>query len=360
MQVTMKNEGPCRKGFILSGPPPCTFKASKGRSRDIVPVFQPYQEALPLESGYYSFVLDSRGRFHVERGNTRSHSGMVRGERVGAAGHFWISRAGKVGKVVCTSSDYRFYINNPQHRTVHFVIQAFNRHQAFDVSQHAIFQFSRGLADSFSVSTDGHLISDIGERERLLESEDQGSKPQRVFSSTEIAAFTNYVPSPPPKLYPMHHDQQFDQMDFDDNAFEYGDFRPPYSPTDNPLSSGRKAFVIDHNGRLIIGSGHQLLSGGNHVGAAGQFHVDDAGFISEVGLNFSGHYRPPLSAEYARYTYRSLFKHPLLTFSDRCHISARIFFDVNTGLNQVSFVHDELISDEFDLDSALKGQEFFM
>src|SRR4051794_28875446 len=125
MHGIMKNEGLCQKGFSLSGPPPCTYRAKSSKKRPIVPVFEPFQEALPLESGFYTFVIDSRGRFRVERGNTSSHAGMVACADVGAAGHFWISRAGKVGLVVCTSRDYRFHIDDEHHPTVRFLIDAF-------------------------------------------------------------------------------------------------------------------------------------------------------------------------------------------------------------------------------------------
>ena len=149
MLATMKLEGPKRALFTLAGPPPKTYQCSRPRPRPPAPIFEPYLEALPLEAGYYSFALDSRGRFRVERGNTRSHGGMVGGDRVGAAGHFQITRSGKVGRVVCLSNDYWLYVKNEEHVTVKYLIESFERHQAFVVSPHATFQFSRSPCRQF-------------------------------------------------------------------------------------------------------------------------------------------------------------------------------------------------------------------
>jgi len=354
MHANMKNQGACRKVFSLSGPPPRTYTAKSSKKRLVVPIFEPYQEALPLEAGYYTFVIDGRGRFRVERGNTSSHAGMVGTEPVGAAGHFVITRAGKVGRVVCTSRDYRICIPDQNHMTVRFVIDAFHRHQAFDVSPHAIFSFTRGLAESFCVSVEGELLEDTEERRRLYEEEGQGHEEGCAFDLADIEVFNKYSPVPPPRLYPMKLDHQNDPLDFDDHEpFQHGPFGSPYSPKDGPLKSGRKAFVLDNNGWLIIGHGHHLLSGGNSVGAAGQVYVDDSGLITEINLNFSGHYRPPLSAEYARFTYRTLINHPLLSFSPDCRISARRFFDLNSRLENITFAPSELLLDDSGLEMFL-------
>ena len=354
MHSPMKNEGVCQKNFSLSGPPPRTYYAKSSKKRPLVPVFEPYHEALPLEAGYYTFVIDERGRFRVERGNTSSHAGMVGGETVGAAGHFVITRVGKVGRVACISRDYRFRIPNERHATVRFVIDAFHRHQAFDVSPHAIFQFSKGLAESFWVGANGEVIEDYQGRTKLLEEEGQEREGGRAFTQDQIAAFGRYKPTPPLRLCAMKLDHLNDPIDFDDrDPFEYGPSQPPYSPANSPLTSGRKAFIIDGRGWLIIGFGHHLLSGGNPVGAAGQVYVDAVGLITEVNLNFSGHYRPSLSAEYCRYTYRALTGHPLLQFSSECRISGRRFFDLNARLANFSFNAHELLSDDLSLELLL-------
>jgi hypothetical protein len=323
-----------------------------------VPVFEPYREALPLESGYYSFVIDDKARFRVERGNTRSHSGMVKSRMVAAAGHFWVARSGKVGKVFCTSLDYRIWIAGPNDPTVRYVINAFSRHEAFEVSPHAIFRFSRGVADSFRVSPLGKPIEDQADRERLLDEEGQGKPTQASFSRSQVEAFASHVVERPPRLYAMRDDHANNPIDFDSiEAFEFGPPRPRFAPSDGPLVSGRKAFVLDADGWLIVGHGHHLLSGGQCVGAAGQIYVDAEGLITDVNLNFSGHYRPPLSAEYARYTYRSLIHHPLLRFSPNHRISARLFFDLNQNLQNMTFSPDELILDDDRLEQQLSQIE---
>jgi len=352
MRATMKPAGP-RKIFSLSGPPPKLYVAKRQKKRAVVPIFEPYHEALPLESGFYTYVLDSRGRLRVERGNTSSHAGMVGGEPVGAAGNFWISRAGKLGRVACVSHNYGFFIPHERHPTVQYVIDSFCRHQAFDVSPYAVFTFSRGIADSFRVSIDGNLLVDDAEHQRLLEEEGQGESLAPGFSAAQLEAFHHALAFPPPRLYAMKLDHQQDPIDFDSEGFDVGPAKPPFSPADGPLRPGRKAFVLDDMGRLIVGYGHHLLSGGNPVAAAGQLHVDQDGKVSEISLNFSGHYRPPLSAEYARYTYRSLIAHPLLTISDDCRISARKSFDLATSLETLVFTPEELTSDDPALDIAI-------
>ncbi len=273
---------------------------------------------------------------------------------VGAAGHFWIARSGKVGKVVCTSRDYRFHITGPNHPTARFVIDAFHRHQAFDVSPHAIFQFSTGLADSFRVSPDGVLVEDETDKLRMLDEEGQGKETGLAFSPEQLQAFESYIPPRPPRLYSMQLDHLNDPIDYDPNdPFEVGPFKPRYSPTDGPLTSGRKAFVFDDEGWVIVGFGHHLLSGGQKVGAAGQIYVDEGGEITEVNLNFSGHYRPPLDAQYARYAYRTLIGHPLLSFAPNCRISARKYFDLDRGLQNFSFTPSDLLSDDIKIEYQL-------
>jgi hypothetical protein len=355
MKAVMEAGGP-RKVFSLSGPPPKLYKAKTYSKRAVVKIFEIYQEQLPLESGHYTYVIDSRGRFRVERGNTRSHAGMVGGDPVGAAGNFWVTREGKVGRVACLSRDYHFYIKNELNPTVQFVIDSFRSHQAMDLSPYAVFTFSRGIADSFRVTAEGKVIADDSEYQRLLEEEGQGPPLEFEFTSAQIYAFREYSPVPPPRLYDLRSDQFSELLTLDEADEEplvIGPPRPHYEPDQGPLSPGRKAFVIDSAGRLIVGFGHHLISGGHQVGAAGQLHVEDTGRISEVNLNFSGHYRPPLSAEYARFTYRSLFHHPLLAFSPNCRISARKSFDLSGSLETLVFSHSELMSDDLALDVAL-------
>ena len=354
MCALMKNEDQCRKVFSLTCLPPRLYDPKRSKRRDIVPIFEPYQEALPLEAGYYTFVIDNLGRFRVERGNTSTHAGMIGGGSAGAAGHFLITRAGKVGRVVCKSYDYGLSVSSETHPTVRFVLDAFARHQAFDISPFAIFQFSKGLAESFHVSADGTVVEDYADRIRSLEAEGQGADTGQSFEPGQVAKFAAYSPVAAPRLYSMHLDNEMEPIDFDARDLpELGEMRPPFSLEARPLNSGKKAFVIDSAGRLIVGYGHQILSGGNPVGSAGQIYVAEDGNVAEINLNFSEHFRPPLTAEYARYTYRSLIHHPLLRFSADCRISGRRFFGLDTCLDNISFLADELLADGPDLEILL-------
>jgi hypothetical protein len=151
----------------------------------------------------------------------------------------------------------------------------------------------------------------------------------------------------------MHRDQLAETIEFSDlEAFEVGDFKPPYGPAAGRLSSGRKAFVIDPEGRLVIGHGHHLLSGGRGVGAAGQIVVDEGGVVSAINLNFSGHYRPPLTAEYARYTYGALIGHPLLTFAPGCPVTGRQGFSLDR-LTLIVLEPEDLLADDGRLEYLL-------
>jgi hypothetical protein len=356
----MRNEGVCLKAFSLSCRPPKLFKGNARSRRSPTPIFQPYREALPLESGYYSYVIDNQGRFRVVRGNTSSHSGMGGDMYIGAAGHFWIARSGKLGMAYCGSNDHWLYFQDEHQATVRFVINAFSRHQAFDLSKHAYFKFFKERFQSFIVTIDGQICQDETERRQLIEAEGQGKPTTESFCARKIDAFLNYSPIRPVRLYAMKSDQAGPPVDYDSfEDFEYGPSAAPYRVADGPLSSGKKAFILNEEGWLVIGSGHHLLSGGNCVGAAGQLFVDDRYTVREISLNFSGHYRPPLSADYVRYTYRSLYSHPLLTLGSDCRISARKNFDVNGLLEMISFRPDELLSDNPELDYQLEPPTAF-
>ncbi len=342
----MRNEGQSRKKYALAGRPPHLFYGYSNRKRPPAPLFEPYEEELPLESGYYAFVIDDEGRFRIERGNTSSHASLVGGSPVGAAGHFWIARSGKVGMVFCNSIDYRIFIRRNRLRTVSYVIDAFRRHQAFDVSPHAWFKFSRELADSFSVDLDQNIIRDEAERRKLIEYEGQGPPTGRLFSLAQSQEFLSYQPLPPPRLYHLKLDQLGFSNEIDDDTFDYGQANGPYGLADGPLTSGKKAFVLDEQGWLIIGFGHQLISGGKSVGAAGQIYVDSESVITEINLNFSGHYRPSMTLEYVHYTFKSLWRHPLLVISKDCRITARKVFRRGMSLETIVFEMDDLLAQD--------------
>ena len=274
---------------------------------------------------------------------------------MGGAGHFRINRAGGVAEVFCISLDYWIIVPDQHHATVEFLIEAFSNHHAFDVSPLAVFRFKRGAYDSFHVGVDGSIIEDLGDRLRRLEVEGQGDETHPPFSDGEQEAFAAYIPAPPPRLYPMHKDQSIIVLESgDEDTFEYGPPRPRYAPDQPRLTSGKKAFVIDGEGWLILGHGHHILSGGAEVGAAGQVVVEPSGVISEINLNFSGHYRPPLDGEYARYTYRALANHPLLTLSPDCRITGRRFDESDFHSINLKFSAEELLADDPALDESIE------
>ncbi|WP_337173604.1 hypothetical protein [Paludisphaera sp.] len=345
----------------MSSPPRRLYQWNRRvkKARDgATSVFQPYPEQLPLEAGGYAFVLDNRGRFRVVRGLVSSHAAMVLQEPVAAAGFFWITRVGKVGNIQCRSVDYPLWADGPTHPLVRFVIDAFQKHQAFDVSPHAIFEFSRTKLERFDVGPDGVPVLDAAEFNKRLEAEGQGTDGGGPFPDDRTVAFARYVPTLPPRLYAMKQDQLAEALDLDDReTFEVGDFKAAYGPADGRLSSGRKAFVVDPNGRLIVGHGHHLLSGGRPVGAAGQIYVDEEGVVTTINLNFSGHYRPPLTAEYARYTYTALIGHPLLSFTADCAINGRRNFSLEGPLTLIAVDPHDLLMDDGRLEYLLDADD---
>jgi hypothetical protein len=98
---------------------------------------------------------------------------------------------------------------------------------------------------------------------------------------------------------------------------EDGEPRPALEPG-HLLAAGRHNWVILPSGSLVVGrTAHVILSGGGPVAGAGKLDVGTtapAGRVpvSWVGLNFSGHYHPPLTAEYALFVARILRNHPAL------------------------------------------------
>ena len=153
----------------------------------------------------------------------------------------------------------------------------------------------------------------------------------------------------------MHEDQSIIALEAaGEETFEQGPPGPRYSPDQPRSTSGKKAFVIDREGWLIFGHGHHILSGGSEVGAAGQVVVEPSGVIGEINLNFSGHYRPPLDGDYARYTYRALAGHPLLTLSPDCRITGRRFDESDFHSINLKFSAEELLDDDTALDESIE------
>jgi hypothetical protein len=359
MSLQMESLGTQRRTFLLKATPPVVFKshqrnATKG---SITPIFDPYEENLPLQSGYYSFVIDEQGEFRVKLGNTSSHGAMVGGRRAASAGSFRINRIGRLAEVFCRSNDYRIRYEGPHDRVVNYVRQAFLRHPAFEVSEHVVFQFRRNLADLLYLDHQGKEIdgTEVQRKLKSLELEGIEGQVETRFSPQRVAAYQNYRPESPPHLYTMHRDQLIISIEEgDDERFEFGP-PEPYLSIENPsLSAGKNNFVIDAEGHLIVGiKGHHILSGGTDVGGAGHIKIETTGEVSELQLNFSGHYRPPLSIEYARYVFRTMTGHPLIRMKPDSLIQGRLFdestersvvvrFDVDDLLNQNDITDERL------------------
>ena len=346
-----------RRGYSLRIAPPRLFKPHRSGRGAEVAIFEPYEENLPLESGFYTFVLDQDGRLRIRRGNSSSHAQFVNGAPIGAAGHFRINRAGNVAELVCQSFDYRCTIRGENDPLIAFVIDSFLNHHALEVSPFAVFRFAKGLADNLWITHDRKVLTvdELVDFQERLTNEGQGDVAFRHDNSERIIAFATYTPIAPLRLYTMHRDQLMIEVEHEDDAvFETSAGQSPLTPTSPPLTSGRKAFVIDRAGWLVIGHGHHILSGGQPVGAAGQIVLDDHGLVDQINLNFSGHYRPDLDAEYARYTYRSLARHPLLSVAQTCRISGRKFDDENVASTVLEFTASELLTDDPDLDFAIE------
>jgi hypothetical protein len=341
MALQMESLGTQRRSFVLKAPPSVLFRSNARRSAlrtAIIPVFDPYEENLPLQSGYYSFVIDEDGDFRVKMGNTSSHGAMVGNLAAGAAGNFRINKAGRLAEVFCVSNDYRIRYSGPDDRVVLYVIRSFIEHPAFDVSDHVVFRFRRDLADILDLDYHGNPLDLDGYRNklRLLDLDGNGGDVDIAFTESQINDFAAYRPEPPPRLYPMHRDQLIIAIEEgDDERFEFGPPESAYSIENGVISTGKNNFVIDAEGRLVVGiKGHHILSGGTDVGGAGHLKIEESGEVSELQLNFSGHYRPPLSIEYCRYVFRTITGHPLLVMKPGYLIQGRIF-DESTGTSVV-------------------------
>jgi hypothetical protein len=354
----MKDLGPCRRALALSGPPPATFQAKSGRSGS-VPVFEPYEEELPLQSGYYTFVIDQHGRFRLLRGNTSSHASFVNGGRVASAGSLRIERTGKLAEVLCTSFDYRIRYEDEHDRVAIYTVESFVKNAAFDVSPHVIFLFRRGTGDRFALDYHGKPIleGDRQEKLRLLEVDGCEIVRQNQFRAAQLEAFDRYFPPRPPQLYGVHADQSITALEDDGWVHLVPDQNAcaAYMPDTPVLPTGKPNFVIDEQGWVIIGmKHHHLLSGGRSVGGAGHLIIGESGTVDGIQLNFSGHYRPPLTPEYARFVYRTFKGHPLLTLSPNCTIQGRKFDEESLASNVIRFEAGELETDSAEFDEILE------
>ncbi len=355
----MKNLGLARAALVLSSRPPVTFAAKAGGGGAETPIFEPYEEELPLQSGYYTFVIDALGRFRVKWGNTSSHASLVDRRPVASAGSFRIERTGRLAEVFCQSHNYRIAYRDQHDRPVVYTIESFVKHPAFNASPHLVFHFSRGLADRFLLDRDGNLLSDEQYREKMLLLEDEGvvSHQRNVFGEQQAEAFLAYVPAPPERLHSIHLDQAIASLeDLGDLGITTVADPVARFSTDFPvIPTGKLNFILDKEGWLVIGvKHHHLLAGGDSVGGAGHLVLDDEARVVEVRLNFSGHYRPELTAEYARYVHRTLRAHPLLVFRPECRIYGRKFDEATYRSVAIEFSASELDSDGPEFDEELE------
>ena len=76
--------------------------------------------------------------------------------------------------------------------------------------------------------------------------------------------------------------------------------------------------------------------------------------LGEIHLNFSGHYRPPLTADYARYVFRTLANHPLLSIEKDCQILGRKFDEETYKSSVIRLSSLELATDDPELEEALE------
>lgn len=356
----MKNEGPSRLTFALAHPPTSVYPPRKGRRPrgEAVPAFEPYAESLPLQSGWYSFAIDPQGRIHVKWGNTSSHAAMVGGQAAAGAGRFRVNRAGRLVEIDLQSTDYGVPYQNPTSPACRFIGRFFHSHPALELSSSCVFRFFRKVLDDFTCDVNGRALDEATRARRIAEGDAEGVGQIGLASWTpgQIAAFAGYRPQRPTRLYGMHRDQLVTCVEADDaDDFEYGPPEAALTPKSATPADGKSNFVIDGDGRLIVGArGHQILSGGQPVGAAGHLIFDAHGGMTDLHLNFSGHYRPELSAEYARSTYRAIVDHPLIQIAENCRVKGRKFSDDGQLSTIVSFAREDLESDDVDLETMLE------
>jgi hypothetical protein len=362
MVATMENLGAKRVQFALSGQPLVLFSPKRRKSahrREETPPFEPYEENLPLQSGYYTFVIDQKGRFRVKWGNTSSHAAMVGYQKAAAAGHFRISRIGKLAEVRITSYDYGILCNGPNDRVLVYAMESFLGHPALDASENVIFHFSAKRFEGSTVDRRGDLLSaaDVALKLELLENEGLDEGASNAFDAAQVERFRGYQPTPPPRLHSMHRDQLVINIEEGDSIddFRPGPAHPVFSPESPELCVGKNNFVIDSAGWLIVGAmGHHILSGGSEVGGAGHLIVQGSGQIGAVHLNFSGHYRPPLTFDYVRYVYRLLLHHPLFSFARECEILGRKFNEDADRTSVIKFTAAELLAENPEGEEALE------
>ena len=252
------------------------------------PPFEPFPENLPLQSGWYAFVIDREGRFRVSRRHATSHASMVRRDEVAAAGRFRVSRMGRVAEVDCGESEYRIRFAKVTEAAVVYTINSFAQHPALNTHPEAVFSFRLTGGDEAILDIQGQPVADKRPKLAIVDAEGIGAEVELVVPAID---FADYRPEPPPRRYGMHRDQTFTDLEADGESEPISP-EPRLAPG-SPIHSGKLNFVIDDEGFLIIGGvGHQILSGCRRVAGAGHIHITTDGMVSRLDLNFSGHYRP--------------------------------------------------------------------
>lgn len=353
----MEHLGEGRVFFQLRTPPPSgsVLKTSRGDVSRGTEVFEPYQESLPLQSGWYSFIIDADGHFRVIRGNAKSHASLSPDRRAAAAGRFSVNRMGQVIEVIVRSRDFNCFFKGPN-RFVTYITQSFERHYALRLNPRAIFRFYKDMYESWCINASGLLIADPREQLLSLEGEGLGETASVGFTHGQVARFALYQPDQPSCLYAMHHDQCITSLEDDDSQpFAAGPASPRFTP-EFRLSSGKNNFVIDREGWMVLGAcGHQILSGGHGVGGAGHVYIDRHAIVSRIETNFSGHYRPTLTGDYLRYVCRTMVSHPLLTIADNCTLAGRVFKDCDAVSKALDFRWEEVEEDSDRLDLCIES-----
>ena len=192
-----------------------------------------------------------------------------------------------------------------------------------------LFHIFRGRSPTTSTSRgDGHLVQDMAGRRGLLAEEEQGTEERHPFSPPQIESVPKIsFPQRPPWLYEIKQDHLTNPMDYDDHESDRS--RPIHAAI---LTGGWAADLGSEGIRPRLRrmadrrpGASSALGRESRVCPPGKSTSMAMGVVTEINLNFSGHYRPPLSAGYARYTYRSLVSHPLLTFRPRLpHIRTQV------------------------------------
>jgi hypothetical protein len=154
----MTSRGAEPGSFALASPPPKFIEKTGRGSTKSVPIFEPVAPRASLGAGWHGFVLDAKSRFRIAAGEKGRHVEFVKGARVGAAGRFWVNRAGAITSVECASADYPMPVPDEFNCQVHYVLDAFRNSPDFRLAPDAKFRFTRSDRTRFDVSAEGERI----------------------------------------------------------------------------------------------------------------------------------------------------------------------------------------------------------